>query len=1028
MKSRVLILCLLCVVRASQVLSKEITEFGERTSVRDPSRKSTWGNDGADGRDAAKFRDKRALGLLLSGLAQIFGYTVTPVQLASLANSNMTTPAANSTAMGNMTGQQTASSRPMLMNVTVPTPRQQETIRFTGVVNFGNNSDIVGHLQRYERIFHGRGNNTGAAMTTSRPGTPMPKPAANLPVNPRTRPPLLTPFFVKIPLPIAPDLLPATMPIQDLQLSYPVPLITVASESGEEATPELPVRKEQETVYRNSEDTERYVVEEKEIYDEKDVMKPVSKYTHQLYVDEPSLSKQQDERYNEVQRKQEEYIARMKVQEAQKHRDDHGREDEINERHGNREEEVADRDRDHASKYSSAEERRPAYDEAGEESAEGHEEREDQANRSNESSERPAEKEEGEKTERYPDYDDNDEPVKQYKQDDDDQPPPADFNKYVEMAYNQQLPIGDYFHEGNLEEIRDSYGEVLNNKKLEDDRLSGYFSMFKQPYVDAHQRVREPENVSQEDKREETSTEADGYDEHLKRIQKLREEYALPEPESKYEEYEINDESEANRNGRQEERDENRTVTKSKKPKTSRGKENIRSEEAKSQEEFDLVKYTPLIVPVRYIDANDRVEQASTQQLKYKESKKKSGNSQVPAKTDNVASKEKPTPVTASLPERPRQLHEGEHKEYQLWPPPFDYAFDNTERTNTIVPANPQSYPLNYYQHIVTNVADDDASIPSDQPAGYVVVVGNPVHPYRYPYNIYYFPKEAVNPQNQDHLNTEGTHPQQHQLHLPRRNADQLSAPAKPNPTEYITENHNETTRSTRNYYNQPQEAPADVLNRYKYAFGEYPSRVDELPNVAVRSHISNTENWSNRIYPSQPRGERVGQSPTTLAQLQNVASSNQNVQSTLSEGRRHPQPSRIRKSSQSENRGIRKARALPRHSGPRKKPFDDPQSAHDFFGFSKNDYSFDGESDDASKVAEENGENTKEPHVFVAPEPAAYHYNESTVKHIDEPENDTEKGVVREYRNKVATLRVSEQRRLTPNGPTHYVDFTRNI
>ncbi|XP_032677507.1 uncharacterized protein DDB_G0283697-like [Odontomachus brunneus] len=1074
-QTRILILCLLCVVRASKVLSEEMTEFGKRTSIQNKDlRDLTRENDGGNEPDAGKFRDKRALGLLLSGLAQIFGFTATPIQFASLANPNMTASAAmsNFTEMGNVTKQLIASSRPMSTNATAP---RQETIRFTGVVNFGNNSDIVGHLQRYEQIFHGRSNNTRPmTMTTSQPATSMPKPIVSLSIDPRlnlpTKTPLLTPFFVKIPLPIAPDLLPiTTTPTENLKLSYPASLVTITSEPSEEVPPKtqlqqqlgLPIRKEQEMVYRNNGNIERYMVENKEIHNEKDVMKPVSKYTHHLYVDEPTLSKQQDneERYNEVQRKQEEHVARIKEEEAQRNRDrdDYEQVDEINERHRNREEEIANRNQNHASKhdYSASEEKRPAYEDKEDEvSAERYEERTDQANRSNESSERPTEEDEREKTERYPDYDDNDEPSKQsgeYKQDDD-QPPPVNLEKYIEVVYNQQLPIGDYFHESNPEQIRDSYGEVLNNKKLEDDRLSGYFSMFKHPYVDELDYQRNPEDASQEDKRKEIST-ANIYDEHLKRIQKLREEYALPVPESKYEEYEINDEDEANRNGRQNERDQNRNAAKSKKPKAGsvHGKEDVRakttsgssknqlqreSEEANSQKELDLVKYTPLIVPIRYIDGSDRVEQASTRQLKYKKSEKKSNNSQVPT-ADNVdlTTKEKPTLQIASLPERPRQLHEGEYKEFQLWPPPFDYAFDNTERTNTIVSANPQNYPLNYYQNIITNIADNDANNDnsSNQPAGYLVVVGNPVHPYRYPNNVYYFPKEAVNPQNQEHhLNAEGTHSQ---LYVSRQNADQQSTQVNPNPTEY---NYNgSSTKGSRDYYYQPQQATADVSNPYRYAFRGYASESRKLPNVDARNQISNTENWSNRIYSSQPRSDRVvNQLPPTLAQLQNIASSNQNVRNVPLERQHYPLPSRRRKSLRTEDQRQkdRKAKTPSRHSRrnrsiSKSKSFHDPQSAHDFFGFSKNDYSLDGESDNAaSKVAEENGKNTKEPHVFVAPEPAAYHHDESIVKHTDEPENDTEKAVVREYRNRVATLKVSEQRQTRPNGPIHYVEFTRNI
>ena len=110
-------------------------------------------------------------------------------------------------------------------------------------------------------------------------------------------------------------------------------------------------------------------------------------------------------------------------------------------------------------------------------------------------------------------------------------------------------------------------------------------------------------------------------------------------------------------------------------------------------------------------------------------------------------------------------------------------------------------------------------------------------------------------------------------------------------------------------------------------------------------------------------------------------------------------------------------------------KSFNDPQSAHDFFGFSKDDYNFGSESNNAMKVIEENGKTREESDAFIAPEPTAYHHDdESIIKQTDEPENDTEKAKVREYRNKVATLRVSERRQLKPNGPIHYVEFTRNI
>lgn len=1000
--ARIFILCLLCTACASEVRPDEVAAESS-AYVEDIKKIPVREIDELDEQSTENPRDKRALGLLLSGLAQIFGYTVTPIQFASLPNPPASPAATSNSSKTANVKQQAASSRPA--NATAP--RQQETIRFTGVLNFGNNSNIIGHLQRYEQIFHGPRNNT---MTMP------PVPSAKTAVDPgtdTTRPPLLAPFFVKIPLPIAPDLLPI-VPLENLGLTPP------------------PVRKEQEMIYRNNEDRERYTVEEKDIYDEKDVRKPVDRQNHQLYIDEPTYNRQQNDRRNELQREQEERVKKLKQQEKERNRDKavHHDEEEVNERYKNREKEIAGRNRDQASKQESTEDRRPAHDdEEDEDSAERSKEYASQENLSNESSSKQSSKEQSED---YPSYeDDSNKPYKQAE----------NLDKYVEVGYNQQLPIGDYYHEDSPEVIRDSYGEILDNKKLEDDRIAGYISMFKHPYQpDAYdlQRVH-PEDASREGNEKETSVE-DGYDEHLARLQKLREEYALPE--NKYEEYDLNDESEADRNDRKSERTQNRTSASSRGPKTGRDKgdrakkptgpnrDNVaRSEDAKSQE-VDYTRYMPLVVPVRYIDANDKVQQATTRQLSYKEADKSTdgrlgGDNAAPTRT---VFKENLTPQVG-LPERPRQLYEGEHKELHVWPPPFDYAFDNTQSVNTIVPPNPgnyypRTYAPNYYQHVKEVATQDASDKSSEQPSGYLVVVGDPSYPYRYPYNVYYFPNEAVNSRDQaPHANAEVTRPRDEIRVAQQDAAAQQIVQARPNITQY---NLNATTNGPVEYYYQ--EVPASVLDRYKYTFGERAEQVTEPFNIEVRSQIPSTENWSNRIY--RPPGDAAEQPPRPVSvQLQNVASSSRNAPSGLPERPRHSRPLKRRKRQPEEQQeGDAKTSTTPQPI-PTSKPFDDPQSAHDFFGFSKDDYNFGGESGDATKAAEENGKTAEESDVLVAAEPAAYHHDdESTVENGDEPETDTEKAKVREYRNKVATLRVSEQRQLTPNGPVHTVDFIRNL
>lgn len=1040
MESRIsiFILCLLYVTRASEMRSEEI-EFKERfpraADVEDLSRldASLQETDGTDKQSTYKLRDKRALGLLLSGLAQIFGYTVTPIQVASLPNpTNVTRPAAMSSS--SMMGQQTASTQAMSMTAT--TPKQQETIRFTGVVNFGNNSDIIGHLQRYEQIFHDRQNNaTSTMMTTSQPVSmpmpmpmSMPMPPAKISVDPTTnsatRPPLLAPFFVKIPLPIAPDLPPATMPIENFRLSLSTPTISIMSESNK--TAEMPIKKEQETIYRNNENTERFTVEEKDIYNEKDVMKPMNHYTPQLH--EPS-----SQQIDKQQHKHEEHIEKLQEQKELTNCDmNKYKEDQMRERDRNREEEIANRNREHASKYESTEEKKPADDdEENEESAERYEEHTNEENKSKQ----PPREDESEEVE-------DDDPDEQDRQ-------PKNFDKYIEVSYNQQLPIGDYFHEGDPEVIRDSYGEILNNKKLEDDRITGYINMFKHPYVYDSQSV--PEDAPGEDEKEPPA--ADGYDEHLTRLQKLREEYALPK--NKYEEYDLNDESEAKRDDRHNsEKIQNRTSTRPKTQGRIRGKEdnlrvrippgvnkNILRDETgntKSQEEIDFVRHVPLIVPIRYIDTNDKVQQATTRQLSYEESDKSPNNrfSEDNIDPTQTLAKEKLTPLIG-LPERPRKLHEGEHKELQVWPPPFDYAFDNTAPTNAIISPNSRNYPSNYYQP-VKNIAANDANSEnsSEQPSGYLVVVGNSAHPYRYPYNVYYFSNENTNSQNSDvNPNTEATY-QRNQVYVPQQNTNQQFIRVNSNLSEY---NPNGTTRD---HYHQPHEAPTNVLNRYRYIFNERNPEVKESTNIDVRGQMPNIENWSSRIY--QPRAE---QSSPVPMQLQNMRSSNQNLQRRPSNSR-YSRSARRTKNPQAKNQGkndreMKSLQPIPtskpedenKNDGRIKilqpistsKPFDDPQSAHDFFDFNKDDYSFAGESSDALKVAEENGKIMKESDMPL--DPVVYHHdNESVMKHADEPENDTEKAKVTEYRNKVTTLKISEQRQLTPDGPIHYVNFIRNI
>jgi len=939
-----LILCLLCVARTSAMHPEErVVGFEEGALRYEAPSGMPRGSNESEGQSANRLREKRALGLLLSGLAQIFGYTVTPIQIASLPNST-TRPAAMNPA-GNATKQQVASSQPASANATMP-PRRQETIRFTGVVNFGNNSDILGHLQRYERIFHGGGGNT---TTTPKPA---PMSATNTSVDPRSKAPLLAPFFVKIPLPIAPNLPPATMPIRDFKLSYPVPLISIASGLSKNAEAETPVRKEQETVYRNNEDTEQYTLEEKDIYDEKDVSKPPDDYNRESYVGDPSYNQQQDDRYDNVQRKQQKHVERLKEQEDQRDRDRdaHYREDEIDERHRNREKEIANRNREYASKHEPKEEKRPAHDEDEEEeeedgnSAEKHEEHASQAN---ESSKESMKNQRDKSEEDYPDRDDVDKPFDGYKY--------PSLDKYIEMGNDRELPIGDYFHEGNPEVIRDSYGEVLDNKKLQDDRLSGYFSMFKQPHTDVgeSQEVRNAEDASSKEDEGRASPTRSYYDEHLDKLQKLRDEYALPE--SKYEEYDVNDERGGDREDRESERLRNRTSERSKsletgRPRGAKGGGRARApterdgaeaparfEDAGSQEEVNLARYMPLIVPVRYIDASDKLQQEMTRQGSNENEPMRNGFPE--GNVDSTASREK-LALPIGLPKRSRQLYEDEGKGLQIWPPPFDYVFDNTEPANAVVLPN--------HQHVRSLTASND----NDNSSGYVLVVNSPTHPYGDPYELYYFPNEAAD-QN-PHLDTKSASSRvPHVPHVPR---------ASPDATGRIL---NETGRDFRDH--RPREIPIDHLDRYKYVFEERTSQ-DQTPqspdaNKNARSQIINSEDQSSGM---QARArDQATKSP--IAASRDAASSNYpRAQDKSPERPRHSLASRRKlNNSRSEDQREDGGRTDPSLSRGRSK-FGDPRSTRDSL-IADNGFGM------VSKVTEVKAKAAGGSSAPVAPEMAAY-------------------------------------------------------
>ncbi|XP_044580493.1 nucleoporin NUP159-like [Cotesia glomerata] len=170
---------------------------------------------------ADNIRDKRALGIILQGLVQALGYNTTPIQIASLPNSGSMQLGPITLDLRNARVVNSSPNPAPTMATAANSPRQRETLRFTGVVNFGNGTNIADHLRRYEGIFHGNGTPPAAPVAPTAAPTAAPVPPSPLP--------LLQPVFFPIPIPLAEN------------LRYPKPLLSVVSTAPSATDPPNPV-------------------------------------------------------------------------------------------------------------------------------------------------------------------------------------------------------------------------------------------------------------------------------------------------------------------------------------------------------------------------------------------------------------------------------------------------------------------------------------------------------------------------------------------------------------------------------------------------------------------------------------------------------------------------------------------------------------------------------------------------------------------------------------------------------------------
>ncbi|XP_076752623.1 uncharacterized protein LOC143424452 [Xylocopa sonorina] len=646
------VLCYLCILCTCSALSVEIGR--ENQPVLDV-KSSSSDQEQEEPLDPNNPRDKRALGLILSGLAQVFGYTVDPIQIGSLPNPSP--PSNGARASGN--NNQTATNSTQSSSSTAA-PRQRETIRFTGLVNLGNGTGLLTQLEQYERLFHGNGS---LSSTTVQPPTTTstmpPQTTPSQPLEPRLLVKIPVPNVSLPPLPAMPQPPLPEIPSQDIVLSYPQPLVTP--------------RNQQQLTFRITETTDRLTVENKEIYDPKDVQSPPPPI-QVPYTAEPPWKKEYEQRLAELERRQEEHAHRLKQQEWHRNRQkDNNRSGE--EGHGGpkKQSERVNRPSKCRKHGQTVKNREPSeVEDLSRETYESEERAPEQSERTRKPEESEEEEEE-EDRERYKAHQANE--------------------NYTNVQYSEPLPLSEDDEQRRPEELRNSYGEPLHNRELYDDGgYVNYFGKFKQPLSDYYSSSA-PSN-SREDTSQNTKEEShDDREDEEESSESSREEEDIP-ARNKYEEYNLEEEDEPNRrNERVSEEDS------SEDPKTVSMKEKNRSyfQEKNTTEEMDYTKNMPLVVPVRYLSAPEELRKAKS---RLSTAKRWEGDNNV-AKTETtkkIAAKETRRPkkenlkAVAAFPGRqtPKKLHEGEQKVLQMWPPPFDFVVDSTVHTN-VLPVTPPS-------------------------------------------------------------------------------------------------------------------------------------------------------------------------------------------------------------------------------------------------------------------------------------------------------------------------------------------------
>ncbi|XP_020707606.2 protein bassoon-like [Athalia rosae] len=1057
-------------------------------------------------------RDKRTLGFIVRGLAGALGYNLSPVQVASLPNPQPQPPAPPAPPPASPKPPPTASVAPPRKpaspprpsgpppgpaaspNAPAPSPKstQRETIRITGLVNFGPNANanLPAQLTRYERLFHG--NSTGAAPA------PAPAPAAAPAPSPGKTPvvpPAPRPSLGKIPSPIVPNLSPLLPPTR--------PPTSMAGGSPSKPKAASPVSQEVETEYRNQKDVEKFNVENVEIQGDRDPYSALPR-AEERHVNPPDWLQGYQERLEELEERQKEYADRLKYHEdlLEKQQQDHENTDE---RFTHREQEIAERDkariaiirekerernspRNEDTAKSNDEESNGEYEEDDGPPSAGHRERSHSDNE-DDSPNRGVERDEDQSPRNYSRYDEE-----SVQHEDEDYYP-----KYTngDKRDEENSPLSGGKGTANRPNIRNSYGESLENEGKIDENIADYFVKFK----DSRTGLYTPEKMIKDSggyAKEKEPWWKENQDDFDSRLDKIREEYGTPvAPESKYEEYELEDEREGDSGSPTKLESTNEADEASSKPDNankspdyseafgvyepyskneepvekqeaiSTGPENAdnskadlradtednlneESEESQRAEDdtkelplyqFDFKNFTPYFSPIKYIYDSDDFEpgipriqsynrySGSTEPTETAESTKEEA-------TDRRLAGDKYTPKIG-LPEKLTvgNLHDGESKERIAWPAPFDYVFDSTEQTNVVeLPGN----------------ANDGSSRGEGSEA--------PRERYSEPeYDTAGFQSERSGPQQRDgpdsfHGYLIGTkslkeRPKDHETYGYSRTP---SAPRTPATSDDYPQNSKER-------FSQQESSPLNKIQptyvenggypANEYSFGDSQRRYDDNrrpDNLRDSGHGQEsprplpTEKQNQQRY--RPIGsqyyEQNGNDRIAISHdgpNRHFGLANIDLRNRGADLNQHYVPSEPRASGRrfDEVVGNEEPRNQDQGFDPQSEDksslkFDDPKSAHDFFGFSQNDYDYEHGAKNG-RLEEVGGTPSPDAHddLPVVSDPTPYQYDEKLTEFTVEPESDTEKVKVKEYRNKVATVTVSERKQLSPEGPVHLIGYS---